>query len=212
MGALPETKYARSGDVHIAYQVFGDGPLDLVFLSSYVSQIEQIWAHPSGARFFSRLANFSRVICLDKRGAGLSDRVAGAPGVDERMDDVRAVMDAAGSERAALFGTSEGGTLGAVFAATYPERSVALVMAGSGARFSPAEDYPGDSDQTCNVRSRITSRAPGGPGRGRHSWRPTKATTSGASPCTLAPGYQPRRSLERFSCQARSGTWLQGPE
>lgn len=142
MGASPETKYARSGDVHIAYQVFGNGPLDLVFLSSWISQIEQIWAHPAGARFLTRLASFSRVICLDKRGGGLSDRVSGTPGIDERMDDVRAVMDAVGSERAALFGTSEGGILGAVFAATYPERSVALVMAGSGARFSPAEGYP----------------------------------------------------------------------
>jgi class 3 adenylate cyclase len=142
MATRPETKYARSGDLHIAYQVFGDGPLDLVFLSSWISQIEHIWAHPSGARFFNRLANFSRVITLDKRGSGLSDRVSGTPDVDERIDDVRAVMDAVGSERAALFGTSEGGILGAVFAATYPERTVALVMSGSGARFTPAENHP----------------------------------------------------------------------
>jgi len=142
MATRPETKYARSGDVHIAYQVFGNGPIDLVFLSSWISQIEQIWAHPAGARFLSRLASFSRVILLDKRGAGLSDRVSGTPSVDERTDDVRAVMDAVDSERAALFGTSEGGILGAVFAATYPERSVALVMSGSGARFTPTDDYP----------------------------------------------------------------------
>jgi class 3 adenylate cyclase len=134
--------------VHIAYQVFGDGPIDLVFLSSWICQIEQIWAHPAGARFLSRLASFSRVILLDKRGSGLSDRVSGTPSVDERTDDVRAVMDTVGSERAALFGTSEGGILGALFAATYPERTVALVMAGSGARFTPADDYPwGFSDE-----------------------------------------------------------------
>jgi class 3 adenylate cyclase len=142
MTMRPKTKYARSGDVHIAYQVFGDGPIDLVFLSSWISQIEQIWEHPAGARFVSRLAGFSRVILLDKRGAGLSDRVSGTPSVDERTDDVRAVMDAVDSEQAALFGTSEGGILAAVFAATYPERSVALVISGSGARFSPADDYP----------------------------------------------------------------------
>jgi class 3 adenylate cyclase/pimeloyl-ACP methyl ester carboxylesterase len=142
MTTRPETKYARSGDVHIAYQVFGDGPIDLVFLSSWISQIEQIWEHPAGARFLSRLAGFSRVILLDKRGAGLSDRVSGTPSVDERTDDVRAVMDAVDSKRAALFGTSEGGILAAVFAATYPERSIALVMSGSGARFSPTDGYP----------------------------------------------------------------------
>lgn len=84
----PQTKYAKSGDVHIAYQVFGEGAIDLVFLSSWVSQIEQIWAWPAGARFYERLAKFSRVIALDKRGAGLSDRVPGTPTVDERMDDV----------------------------------------------------------------------------------------------------------------------------
>lgn len=140
---MPETRYTRSSDgVHIAYQVFGDGPIDLVFLSSWICQIEHIWAWPAGARFYSRLAKFCRVIALDKRGSGLSDRVSGTPGVDERMDDVRAVMDAVGSERAALLGTSEGGALGAVFAATHPDRTVALVMAGSGARFATAPDYP----------------------------------------------------------------------
>lgn len=139
---MPETKYAKSGDVHIAYQVFGEGSLDLVFLSSWICQIEHMWAHPSGQRFLSRLASFARVITLDKRGSGLSDRVAGSPDVDERMDDIRAVMDAAGSERAALLGTSEGGILGAVFAATYPERTTALVMSGSTARCTPDDEYP----------------------------------------------------------------------
>ena len=142
MQDMPETRYAKSGDVHIAYQVFGQGTTDLVFLSSWISQIEHIWAWPQGARFYSRLARFSRVIALDKRGAGLSDRVSGTPAIDERMDDIRAVMDAVGSERAALLGTSEGGALGAVFAASHPDRTTALIMANSGARFSAAPDYP----------------------------------------------------------------------
>ena len=141
MPQVPTTQYAKSGDVHIAYQVFGAGPNDLVFLSSWISQIEHIRAWPAGARFYDRLARFARVIALDKRGAGLSDRVEGTPTIDERMDDVRAVMDAVGSERAALLGTSEGGALGAVFAATYPDRADALVLAGSAARFAAAPDY-----------------------------------------------------------------------
>jgi class 3 adenylate cyclase len=116
--------------------------MDLVFMSSWISQIEQLWELPSAARFLRRLASFSRLILFDKRGSGLSDRVQGTPSIDERMDDIRAVMDAVGSERAALFGQSEGGGLGCVFAATYPERTVALVLAGSTPRCTPAPDYP----------------------------------------------------------------------
>jgi class 3 adenylate cyclase len=138
----PETRYAKSGDVHIAYQVTGEGPRDLVFVSSWISQIEQLWELPSAARFLGRLASFSRLILFDKRGSGLSDRVQGSPSIDERMDDIRAVMDAVGSERAALFGTSEGGVLGCVFAATYPERTTALVLAGCMPRCAAAADYP----------------------------------------------------------------------
>jgi class 3 adenylate cyclase/pimeloyl-ACP methyl ester carboxylesterase len=140
---LPVTRYVRTPDgLHIAYQVFGGGPIDLVFLSSWICQIEHVWAWPACARFFDRLSRFSRVITLDKRGSGLSDRVGTTSDVDERMGDVRTVMDAVGSERAALLGTSEGGALGAVFAATHPDRTIALIMAGSFARFRPAPDYP----------------------------------------------------------------------
>lgn len=138
----PSTCYAKSGDVYIAYQVFGRGPLDLVLLGSWIWQIEQLWLLPASARFLSRLGHFARVITFDKRGSGLSDRVPGTPTLEERMDDVRAVMAAVGSERAALFGMSEGGSLGAAFAATYPERTAALVMAGSGARVTPTANYP----------------------------------------------------------------------
>ena len=126
----PETRYAKSGDVHIAYQVTGAGP-DLVLVPGWVSHVEYAWESSSFSRFLDRLASFSRLILLDRRGTGLSDRVAELPTLEERMDDVRAVMDAVGSERAALFGISEGGPMCMLFAATYPERTSALVLYGT---------------------------------------------------------------------------------
>src|SRR3972149_5634347 len=121
----PETRYARSGDVYIAYQVVGDGPRDLVFVMGWVTHLELFWDEPSVVRFMERLASFSPLILFDKRGTGVSDRVplSELPTLEQRMDDVRAVMDAAGSERAAIFGVSEGGPMSALFAATYPERT-----------------------------------------------------------------------------------------
>jgi pimeloyl-ACP methyl ester carboxylesterase len=141
---VPETKYAMSGNIHIAYQVAGQGPIDLVFVHGWISHIEHLWEEPSIARFLGRLASFSRLILLDKRGTGLSDPVPldKLPTLDERMDDVRAVMDAAGSERAVLFGTSEAGALHLLFAATYPERTAALVLLNSYARLAWSHDYP----------------------------------------------------------------------
>ena len=130
----PETRYAKSGDVHIAYQVVGEGPLDTIFVPGFVSTVELAWELPGPARLFSRLAAFSRLIRFDKRGTGLSDRHVGVAHLEERMDDVRAVMDAAGSERAALFGVSEGGAMSMLFAATYPERTRALALYGTYAR------------------------------------------------------------------------------
>jgi pimeloyl-ACP methyl ester carboxylesterase len=140
----PETKYARSGEVHIAYQVVGDGPLDLVLVPGWISHIEHQWEDPAHAHFLERLASFSRLITFDKRGTGLSDRVAESalPTLEQRMDDVRAVMDAVGCSRAALVGVSEGGPMSALFAATYPERTVALVMYGTYARRIRDTDYP----------------------------------------------------------------------
>jgi class 3 adenylate cyclase len=128
---LPETRYARSGDVHIAYQVVGDGPLDLVVVPGHISHLEHQWEAPSAARLLRRLASFSRLILFDKRGTGLSDRVGAVPSLEQRMDDVRAVMDAAGSEQAALLGISEGGSMAMLFAATYPPRTRALVLYGA---------------------------------------------------------------------------------
>jgi len=141
----PETQYARSGDVNIAYQVVGEGPRDLVYVPGWVSNVEMMWEQTPLARFLERLASFSRLILFDKRGTGLSDRVSNdkLPSLEQRMDDVRAVLEAVGSERAALFGHSEGGSMCMLFAATYPARTTALITLGAFAkRRDPDEDYP----------------------------------------------------------------------
>ncbi len=140
----PETRYARSGDLNIAYQVVGDGPRDLVYVPGWVSNVEMMWEEPAMAHFLERLASFSRLILFDKRGTGLSDRVSNdeLPTLEERMDDVRAVLEAVGSERAALFGHSEGGNLCLLFATTYPERTSALITLGAFAkRRDPDDEY-----------------------------------------------------------------------
>jgi pimeloyl-ACP methyl ester carboxylesterase len=138
----PAVHYTKSGDVSIAYSVVGDGPFDLVFIVGWVvSTLEFAWDGPP-ADFFSSLSSFSRLILFDKRGTGLSDRVQGIPQVETRMDDIRAVMDAVGSRRAAIMGVSEGGLLAALFAATYPERTAAAILYGTTATYIKAEDYP----------------------------------------------------------------------
>jgi len=139
---VPQTRYTKNGDVNIAYQVLGQGPRDLVYIPGWVSNIEIFWEEPAYARFLTRLASFARLILLDKRGTGLSDRVAEMPNLEVRMDDVRAVLDTVGSRRAALFGSSEGGVMCMLFAATYPDRTSALIMHGSYARLTSAPDYP----------------------------------------------------------------------
>src|SRR5436309_3197817 len=132
----PVTQYAKSGDVHIAYQAFGDGPINLVMVPGFVSNVENYWDEPDFARFLNRLASYARVVTFDKRGTGMSDRVAELPGLDQRMDDLRAVMDAAGMANAALLGISEGAPLSVLFAASYPDRCRALILYGSFSRFS----------------------------------------------------------------------------
>jgi pimeloyl-ACP methyl ester carboxylesterase len=132
----PVTRYANSGDVHIAYQAFGEGQVNLVFVPGFVSNIEHYWDEPDLARALLRLASYARVVMFDKRGTGMSDRVAELPGLDQRMDDLRAVMDAADIKQAALLGYSEGGTLAALFAATYPDRCRALVLYGTPVSFA----------------------------------------------------------------------------
>src|SRR3954462_11579519 len=137
----PKTSYARNGDVNIAYQVLGAGPLDLLFIPAFVSHLDLCWAAPATAAFLRRLSSFSRLILFDKRGTGLSDPVSGVATLEERMEDVRAVLDACGSERVTLFGLSEGGPMSLLFAATYPERTTALVMFGTFAKLLAGPDY-----------------------------------------------------------------------
>jgi class 3 adenylate cyclase len=138
----PETKYARSGEIGIAYQEFGEGEIDVVLAFPFVSHLDLMWENAALVRFLGRLGSFARVIPFDRRGVGLSDPVGSATTLEERMDDVRAVMDAAGSERAALFGMSEGAMMCMLFAAAHPERTSALVLWGAMARSTEAEDYP----------------------------------------------------------------------
>jgi pimeloyl-ACP methyl ester carboxylesterase len=142
-----ETRYATNGTVNIAYQVVGDGPRDLVFVPGFVSNVEVAWEEPHFAKFLERLASFSRLIIFDKRGTGLSDRVADMPSLEVRMDDVRTVMAAVGSERAAVFGISEGAPMCILFAATYPERTEAVIVAGGYARRAWAPDHPWGTTQ-----------------------------------------------------------------
>jgi class 3 adenylate cyclase len=139
---LPETRYALSGDVSIAYQVHGDGPIDLVVVPAWITNVELMWEEPVMAAYYRRLGEMARVIRFDKRGTGLSDRVAAIADMETRMDDVRAVMDAADVERAAIMGLSEGGPLAALFAATYPERTLGLLLWGSAPRFTRAPGFP----------------------------------------------------------------------
>ena len=142
--AKPETRYTPNGDVNIAYQVVGSGPVDIVFVMGWISHLEYFWEEPRFAAFLDRLASFSRLILFDKRGTGLSDRVPlnELPTLEQRMEDVHAVMDAVGSERAVLVGVSEGGPMCSLFAATYPERTSALVMIGTYAKRIRDDEYP----------------------------------------------------------------------
>ncbi len=134
-------RYAENGDIHIAYQVVGDGPVDLVCVMGAITNLNVLWEDPEYRRFCERLASFSRLILFDKRGMGLSDRVR-AGTLEERMDDVRAILDAVGSESAALMGVSEGGPMSILFAATYPERTRALVLCGAEVKEETTDDWP----------------------------------------------------------------------
>ncbi len=147
-----ETRYAKSGGLNIAYQVLGDGPLDLIFAPGYMSHLEQNQTWPSYKAFLERMASFSRLIVFDRRGTGLSDRILELGSFEEMMDDIRAVLDAVGSERAALLGAAEGGPMCALFAATFPERTTALVLAASYARRTWAPDYPWGLDDEAQKR------------------------------------------------------------
>ena len=156
MTALPETRFARAGDLSIAYQVVGDGDVDVILVPQWLSNIEQYWEHPAASYFLRRIASFSRLIMFDKRGTGLSDSGPPTQPLEERMDDVLAVMDAVGSERAVMFGPSEGGPMAALFAATYPERCISLILYGTLARWLEAPDYPeGRSPELVNAYGQV---------------------------------------------------------
>ena len=139
---MTEIRFARSGDIDVAYRVVGDGPVDLVYAQGAYTHLEICWELPQFRRYCERLGEFTRLILFDKRGMGMSDRVPGATTLEERMDDIRAIMDAAGSERAAVMGESEGGPLAMLFAAAHPERTVALILQGAEVRERTDEDWP----------------------------------------------------------------------
>ena len=202
---VPETRSAKTADgVHIAYQVVGMGPVDLVWIPGYVSHVEFAWTHPPLARLYQRIAFFSRLILFDKRGTGLSDRVAPDyyPDLETRMIDVQAVMDAAGSERAVILGLSEGGPMAMLFAATYPGRTIALVAYGETPRYAWAPDFPwGQIDEELEaeiaMRERVGERRP---------WRPTTCEPGSrqASPTTTKRSSSSPRSATSGRAQART--------
>jgi len=173
---MPETRYAKSGDAHIAYQVMGSGPFDLVLVPGFISHLEIQLEEPRPARFFERLSSFCRLIRFDKRGTGLSDRIGAMPTLEERMDDVRAVMDSVNSKQAALFGFSEGGPMSILFAATYPRRTSALILCGAMARSAWAQDYSwGRTEEQFAARLKLVEEA-WGHGRSAGLYAPSLAS------------------------------------
>ena len=163
--ARPKTRYAKNGDVSIAYQTVGEGPMDLVVVPGFISHLEVIWSFPEASAFIRRLATFSRVILFDKRGTGLSDPITGVPTLETRMEDVHAVLDAVGSERAALFGISEGGPMSILFAATYPQRTTAMVLYGAAANFVGGEGSSPEQRELAKSLKAIEDDA-----RARETW------------------------------------------
>lgn len=170
-----ETRYARSGNLSIAFQVFGEGELKIVFIPGWASNVENIWTLPEFSAFAEKLAEFAQVVLLDRRGTGLSDPVTEPPTLEERMDDVRAVLDAAGWDRAVIWGVSEGGPMAMMFAATYPERVPALLLYGTYACFSRTEGYPHGYPQKANEKWLATLKTVWGTGELSRSFAPSKS-------------------------------------
>lgn len=170
-----ETRYAKSGDLNIAYQIFGEGAINLVYIPGWTSNVEFMWTIPENHEFLSKLGSFARVVVLDRRGTGLSDPVENPPTLEERMDDVRAVMDAAGWERAAIWGVSEGGPMAMLFAATYPDRTEALLLYGTYARFSRDKDYPCGYSPRANEKWLTKVEQTWGTGEMSRGFVPTRA-------------------------------------
>ena len=190
-----ETRYAQSGDVSIAYQVTGEGPFDVVRIPPFVSHVELEWQVPGIAAVHNSFASFCRLIRLDKRGTGMSDRVSGAPTLETRMDDVRAVMDAAGSERAALIGLSEGAPMSLLFAATYPQRTWALVLEGGFPRVLWAPDYPWGASEA-DHRRHVETRG--------QEWGTPEYSAEIADSAAPSAGEEDRRALATMLRQSAS--------
>jgi class 3 adenylate cyclase/pimeloyl-ACP methyl ester carboxylesterase len=190
---VPQTHYARSGDVRIAYQVVGDGPFDLVLVPGFVSNLDHAWEHPGYKHLLTRLSSFARLIVFDKRGTGLSDRVGKVPSLEQRMDDVRAVMDAVNSERAAVQGVSEGGAMAMLFAATYPDRTRSLVLYGTYAHFPTwaplaggLDNFISKLDDLWGTGASIRTFAPEGANDPQHLAWWARFERSSASPSAVA--------------------------
>lgn len=201
--STPRTWYAKSGRYSIAYQVSGDGPFDLLWIPGFISNVELWWEEPLRARFLSRLASFARLILFDKRGTGLSDRVPPdeLPTLEERMDDLVVVLDAVGSERAALFGHSEGGNLAVLFAATLPQRTIALVTAGIFAKRIWSPDYPWAPTAEARAAEIDATERDWASTRASRSWRrrlPTTRLSRAGSPRTS--GRVPAPAPRLHSC------------
>jgi class 3 adenylate cyclase len=173
------TNYARSGDLSIAYRAFGEGEIDLVIVPGFVSHVELLWEHPTTARFMRRLSSFARVITFDKRGQGLSDRPADPPTLENSMDDLHAVLDAAASERAVVFGVSEGGPMSMLFAATYPERVSSLILYGTYAKLVKSPDFPSGVPESALDRWGELIRRDWGEPVGVSIWAPTMKDDAG---------------------------------
>ncbi len=188
---VPDTYYARSGAVSVAYQVTGSGPIDFVFVPGFVSHVEHWWTSPEAARFLRRLAAVSRLILFDKRGTGLSDRVADVATMEERMEDIRAVMNAAGSERAVIFGLSEGALLAALFAATYPERTDILILYGGKASYVRRPGYPWEptADEYTQVIEALAERI-------HETWGSTESVAEALA--WMAPSVMPDDDVRRW--------------
>jgi pimeloyl-ACP methyl ester carboxylesterase len=185
----PETRYAKSGTLNIAYSTSGDGPIDVMMVPGFISHVEYAWREPSLARFLRRLSTFLRVIMFDKRGMGLSDRLPTGvtPTLEERIEDIRAVLDAAGSTRAILFAWSEGGPLSMKFAATHADRVAALVLVGTTPRFPSSSDFPAGIPQEI-----LDLAIESGRRNGEQAWRSSSMALR--SPTTLVSGRGGRRT------------------